>query len=224
VSVGVWRVNQFPKLVEQTVFDARYLLGRMDRTEYLSRYSDDRKYSAVAAAELADAVRASTQPADRIYLFGFTCSVYADSARASASRFFWSRPVIVNFNAGTPGYGVDGLLADLRRRPPSLVALQRRDWAPDVADSADFFMGTPALADWLQSNYVQAAGPDAFDVWVRRTGPSLSKPGGFAPPDPPPPPQRANHARRGPRSPSLAGTPKPRSAPARLARYHETQH
>ncbi len=186
--------------------------------------ADDRKYSAVAAAELADAVRASTQPADRIYLFGFTCSVYADSARASASRFFWSRPVIVNFKAGTPGYGVDGLLADLRRRPPSLVALQRRDWAPDVADSADFFMSTPALADWLQSNYVQAAGPDAFDVWVRRTGPSLSKPGGFVPPDPPPPPQRANHARRGPRSPTLAGTPKPRSAPARLARYHETQH
>ena len=28
VAIGVWRVNQFPKLVEQTVFDARRLTGQ----------------------------------------------------------------------------------------------------------------------------------------------------------------------------------------------------
>ena len=172
VSIGVWRVNQFPKLIEQTVFDARYALGQMDRASYLSRYGDDRKYSALAAAELADVVRAGTRPGDRIYVFGFTCGAYIEADRASASRFFWSRPVIVEFNAGVPGYGVEGLLAELRRHPPSLVALQRRDWAPDVADSADFFMRTPALAGWLQSNYVRAAGPEAFDVWIRRAGTS----------------------------------------------------
>jgi hypothetical protein len=172
VGIGVWRVNQFPKLVEQTAFDARYALGRMNRSDYLSRYADDRKYSALAAAQLADVVRASTRPDDRIYVFGFTCAAYVDAGRASASRFFWSRPVIVNFNAGAPRYGVEGLLADLQSRPPSLVALQHKDWAPDVADSADFFMGTPALAVWLQSNYVRAVGPDAFDIWMRKAGPS----------------------------------------------------
>jgi hypothetical protein len=78
----------------------------------------------------------------------------------------------VNFKAGTSGYGVDGLLADLNQRSPALIALQRRDWAPDVTDSAEFFMSTPALASWLRSNYVPAAGPSAFDVWVRRTGSS----------------------------------------------------
>ncbi len=33
VSMAVWRVNQFPKLVEQTAFDARYALGRIDRPD-----------------------------------------------------------------------------------------------------------------------------------------------------------------------------------------------
>jgi hypothetical protein len=172
ISVGVWRVNQFPKLVQQTSFDASYLLGRLDRADYLSRYADDRKYSAAASAELAETVRSRTQPLDRIYVFGFTCAAYVDANRASASRFFWSRPVIVNFKAGTSGYGVDGLLADLNQRSPALIALQRRDWAPDVTDSAEFFMSTPALASWLRSNYVPATGPAAFDVWVRRTGSS----------------------------------------------------
>jgi hypothetical protein len=172
VSIGVWRVNQFPKLVEQTTFDAKYALGRMDRSEYLARYTDDRKYSALAAAQLADTVRTSTRPEDRIYVFGFTCAAYVLADRASASRFFWSRPVIVQFRAGSPRYGVEGLLRELEQHPPALVALQRKDWAPDVADSADYFMGTPALAGWLQSNYVRAAGPDAFDVWVRRAGSS----------------------------------------------------
>jgi hypothetical protein len=172
VAAGIWRVNQFPKLVEQTAFDAAYALGRIARPEYLARYADDRKYSALSAAELAAAIRARTAPHERIYVFGFTSAAYVLAERASASRFFWSRPVIVNFKSGTPGYGVEGLIADLRRHRPALVALQRRDWAPEVADSASFFMETPALAGWLQAHYVRAAGPPAFDVWILRTGPS----------------------------------------------------
>ncbi len=43
--------------------------------------------------------------------------------------------------------------------PRALVALQRKDWAPDVADSAAFFMGTPALAGWLQAHYERAPRP-----------------------------------------------------------------
>jgi hypothetical protein len=172
VAIAVWRVNQFPKLFEQTAFDTSYAIGRVSRSDYLARYGDDRKYSALDAAQLAATVRATTGPDDRIYVFGFTCAVYVLADRESASRFFWSRPVIVNFKAGTPGYGVEGLLDDLRERPPALVALQKKDWAPDVADSAGFFIGTPALAGWLRTSYVRTFGPDAFDVWVRRPGPS----------------------------------------------------
>jgi hypothetical protein len=169
VSIGVWRVNQFDKLLDQTLFDARYASGGMDRTRYLQRYDDDRKYSAIAAASLGEYFRAHSAPDDRVFLFGFTCAAYVEADRPSASRFFWSRPVIVGFNTGQPGYGTEGLLADLERNRPAVIALQQRDWAPDVDDSARFFMATPSLAGWLQTHYEPASGPEGFDVWLRRS-------------------------------------------------------
>ena len=58
--------------------------------------------------------------------------------------------MIVGFNAGKPGYGVSGLLQDLQREPPGARRAAAEDWAPDVDDSAHFFMATPALAGWLR--------------------------------------------------------------------------
>jgi len=170
VAVAVWRVDQFPKLLEQTRFDARYALGRIDRETYLSRYGDDRKFSALSSAALADTIRTRTRGSDTVYVFGFTCGAYVQADRVSASRFFWSRPVIAGFAADRPGYGIGGLLAELQRHAPALVALQRKDWAPDVSDSAEFFMRTEPLAGWLETNYVRTDGPEAFDVWIRKDG------------------------------------------------------
>jgi hypothetical protein len=90
------------------------------------------------------------------------------SGRVSASRFFWSRPVIAGFNEGVPGYGVSGVLADLDRHRPAIVALQLRDWAPDVDDSAHFFLSTPSLASWLNSGYDRIPGPQGYDTWTKR--------------------------------------------------------
>lgn len=170
-AVAAWRVgdNPFPKLVEQTAFDLRHALGRIPRHDYLARYDDDRKYSALSATLLGDYLTANSAPGDRIYVFGFTCAAYVYGGRASASRFFWSRPVIAGFNEGRPGYGVEGLLSDLTLNRPAIVALQQKDWAPDVSDSAAFFMSSPRLAGWLQAYYVRADGPEGFDVWRRRS-------------------------------------------------------
>jgi hypothetical protein len=169
LAIALWRVNEFPKLAENTWHDARRLLGQSSRDEHLARYGDrdTRKYSALAVAELGDFVLARTQPGEAIYVFGFSPGVYVQAGRPSASRFFWSRPVIVNFKSGEPGYGVRGLLDDLALREPALVALQTRDWAPDVDDSADFFMQTAPLAGWLRAHYTRVDGPEGFDVWVR---------------------------------------------------------
>ena len=169
VAYATVRVNQYDKLAEQTIFDARYALGSIDRTAYLARYDDDRKYSAPASEALGAYLRSHSGPSDRVYVFGFTCAAYVEAGRASASRFFWSRPVIVGFNAGRPGYGIEGLLSDLHLNRPSVIALQQKDWAPDVQDSAAFFMSTPTLAGWLQAYYVRAQGPEGFDVWLRRS-------------------------------------------------------
>jgi hypothetical protein len=168
-AIALWRVNEFPTLVRNTRHDAAYLAGRSDRATHLSRYGDrdTRKYSALAVAEMSDFVKAHTGPGDAIYVFGFSPGVYVQSGRMSASRFFWSRPVIVNFKGDEPGYGVRGLLDDLTVHAPSLVALQVRDWFPDVEDSAAFFLATEPLAGWLRAHYTQAHGPEGFDVWLR---------------------------------------------------------
>jgi hypothetical protein len=150
--------------------DARFALGGVSREEHLARYGDraTRKYSALAMEELGTFMREHTGPSDSVYVFGFSSAAYVRADRTSASRFFWSRPVIVGFNDGKPGYGVAGLLDDLRTRGPAIVALQQRDWYPDVDDSAHFFMATPALASWLRAYYSPATGPEGFDLWMRR--------------------------------------------------------
>lgn len=167
VVVATWRVNQFPKLVEQTWFDAQHMAGGVDRDEYLGRYVDGQKYTALGAAQVARLMQAHSAPHEPVYLFGFTAAAYVHAGRESASRFFWSRPVIAGFNEGVPGYGVAGLLGDLDRARPAVVALQVHDWAPDVDDSAHFFLSTPALAAWLRESYRPLPGPEGFDVWVR---------------------------------------------------------
>ena len=136
---------------------------------YLARYDDDRKYSARSGRMLGEYFEAHSAPADRVFVFGFTCSAYVYGKRMSASRFFWSRPVIAGFKAGSPGYGVEGMLSEIAANRPAVIALQERDWAPDVEDSRPFFMAAPALADHLRANYVQAPAVEGFDVWLRRS-------------------------------------------------------
>jgi hypothetical protein len=170
VAVAVWRVNEFSNLAGNIVHDTRYVLGQTTREAHLARYGDrsERKYSALAMAELAGFVRQRTERDDPIYIFGFASGAYVQAERESASRFFWSRPVIVDFNAPEPGYGVEGLRGDLERRRPAIVALQVRDWEPDVANSAEFFMSTPRLAEWLRADYDPTPGPAGFEIWTRR--------------------------------------------------------
>jgi hypothetical protein len=170
VLIAIWRVNDFSKLVDNTRHDAAYALGRMTRSDHLARYGDraTRKYSALAMDELGEFMRAHSGARDPVYVFGFSAGAYVAADRQSASRFFWSRPVIVGFNDGQPGYGVTGLLSDLRRAGPAIVALQQRDWYPDVDDSAHFFMTTPPLAEWLRDSYELVPATQGFDVWIKR--------------------------------------------------------
>lgn len=170
VLLGVWRVNDFEKLVDNTRHDLRFMVGSSTWTEHLARYGDraTRKYSALAMDELGAFMASRTRPTDTVYVFGFASGAYVKAGRPSASRFFWSRPVIVGFNEGRPGYGVAGLLDDLRRNDPAVVALQQRDWYPDVDDSAHFFMSTPSLAAWLRDSYQSVTGPQGFDIWMKK--------------------------------------------------------
>jgi hypothetical protein len=172
LAVGVWKVNveAFGKLAANAWHDTQYATGRVDRRAHLARYGGQRdtdKYSALDNHDLGDMFAARTRPDEPVYVFGFSPAAYVYANRRSASRFFWSRPVILGFDAADPRYGVSGLLADLQRTPPAFVVLQRHDWSPDVQDSAPFFLAQPGLASWLRAGYHEVPTIDGFDAWER---------------------------------------------------------
>ncbi len=170
VGYGVWRVNNFQKLAENTWHDTRYVFGMSTREQHLARYGEPnvRKYSASAVENLAAYLRAHSAPADRVLIFGFSPGAYVKADRVSASRFFWSRPVIAGFNDGVEGYGAAGLLSDLERQAPTVIALQQVDWLDDVDNSSHYFTTHPQLGPWLRASYTPDPGPEGFDIWLRR--------------------------------------------------------
>ena len=167
VSTGL-RLGGLPELTRNLTFDLQHMTGRIDRETYLTRFAGGQKYDAREIASLAEYVRTRTDPGDRIFVFGFAPGVYVDAQRRSASRFFWSRPIILEFAAERRGYGSAGLLEDLEAGAPAVVALQKQDWWPDVTNSADFFLAHPQLHAWLISNYTLDRETAMFSVWQRR--------------------------------------------------------
>jgi hypothetical protein len=175
IALGLWRVGDepgatvrlggLPQAVSSIRWDVAYARGRIDRTTYLGAFVGVQKYDALEIEDLSRYIRDTTSPSDPIYVFGFSGgSVCWKSGRVSASRFFWSFPVISEFAAGEPGYGSAGLLADLGRRPPAVVALQKEQW-----HSRDFFMNTAPLRGWLEAGYVLDHETPAFAVWRRKS-------------------------------------------------------
>lgn len=172
VAAGAWRAGDdpFPKLAGNVWHDTRYLTGRIDRRTHLARYGGARdadKYSALDNMDLGAFLAARTTPDEPVYVFGYSPGAYVYAGRRSASRFFWSRPVILDFIGDRSGYGVAGLAADLARARPAYVILQHHDWAPDVEDSGPFFLSRPELAGWLRANYHEVPTVEGFQAWER---------------------------------------------------------
>ena len=171
LAVGVVRVNQFDKWVASIAYDFDHARGRTTREQYLSKFGGQRptdKFSALATWQLGERLRAETAPTDRVLVLGFSAGALVRADRQSASRFFWSRPLLVGFNDGTPGYGAAGLLAELTKWRPTMVALQQRDWPVEGVDSATWFSRQPALQAWLTDGYRQVADTGTYFIWRRR--------------------------------------------------------
>jgi len=166
------RVVPARKAVESTFQDLRHMAGLAPREDYLARFGGQRatdKHVPVAVWRLAEYLRQHCTPSDTVYVFGFSQGALVQSQRRSASRFFWSRPVIVGFNEGRRGYGASGLLEDLSAARPAVVALQVNDWQMEGTDSERYFMTHPALAAWLEAGYTRQPDQDSFRIWLRRS-------------------------------------------------------
>ena len=171
-GTAAWRVDDFGKIPRNASHDLAFMFGAISEEQHLARYGGrmEDKYAALAVARLGSYLRSRTAPTDRVYIFGFSPGAYVEAERASASRFFWSRPVIVGFMAGSPSYGASGVLEELRSRSPAYIVLQAHDWAPPPDDSATFFLSHPLLGAWLSAHYERAAdfADEDYDVWRRR--------------------------------------------------------
>jgi hypothetical protein len=169
VALAAARVVSFPKAFDATAWDTAHLIGRIDRTTYLARFAGrpGDKYSAPDVAELGAWLRERSTASDTVYVFGFSSGAYVHSGRRSASRFFWSMPVILGFNSGQPGYAKAGLLEDLREHRPRIVALQRNDFGVGASDSRAWFLSEPDLRDWLSGHYRAAGSLDRYELWER---------------------------------------------------------
>lgn len=177
LMAGLWRVGDepaairfggLPEIVRNAAFDLQYARGRVARRAFLSRFQQqsDAKYVPVSAEDLTAHVRRTTGPGDRIFVFGLAANVYVNAERQSASRFFWSWPVMVEFGRGRPGYGSAGLLEDLQQSSPALVALQKHWGDPGPLR---FFMNNAGLRSWLMTGYVLDQEIGDFVVWRRRS-------------------------------------------------------
>jgi hypothetical protein len=170
VVLAVGRVQPLDKWIDYTMYDLAYLRGQVSQDAYLSRYGGQRqedKHAALVVSRLASYLRTHTRGDDTVLVFGFSPGALVQSNRRSASRFFWSRPLVVGFNDGQPGYGAAGLLRELEVSRPAVVVLQQHDWQLEGRDSATYFMAQPALARWLTSGYVREPDMDNYLVWRR---------------------------------------------------------
>jgi hypothetical protein len=182
IVVGLWRVGTdapvafglrlagLGGLSENIQFDLDYLRGRIDRSTYLSRFGGQRdqdKFAALDVDDLAGHVRRTTSPHESILVFGFSPGIYIKGERRSASRFFWSRPVVIEFEAHRPGYGPAGLLDELTANRPAVVALQKRDWQPGAPHSEAYFLSQPQLAEWLKRHYRLEEERRLYSIWRR---------------------------------------------------------
>ena len=172
VVVAVGRVVSFPGAVSAVRWDLERVLGRLDRDAHLERFGGrpGDKYSALDVRKLGDRLREMTQPGDAVYVYGFSPAAYVYSGRRCASRMFYPAPVVSAFGRDRPAYGPAGLLTDLTRSQPVVIALQRSDAGPGGTDSRAWWLAQPTLAGWLRDRYQPAGSMDRYELWVRRPG------------------------------------------------------
>ncbi len=161
--------NFAPKVVGWAKVDAAMLRGGADRTSYLERfggYATGRGYSARANQELAEYVRAHTQPTDHVYLFGINgAGVYFLSDRLTTHRFLRVNFFLEGFP--DPRFTLGAVVEDLRARQPAYLIFERLHSETEMGRAVDALPENPLIRSLLET-YVLDSQIEDFTLYRRR--------------------------------------------------------
>jgi hypothetical protein len=114
---------------------------------------------------LADYLRASTLPADRVFIWGYEPAVYFLARRGTVTRFLYNFPMIAGYD---PQRFRNEFMQSFVRDPSEVFVVEHHDATPWATgsnmDSYAFLNGFPALLNFLQSAYHPDTTVGRFDV------------------------------------------------------------
>ncbi len=158
------------RLLDQPIGQVRMFLpyaeGRWKLHWYekgFCKWNSDFCYHDVAAA--AKLVRVTTEPGDKVYLWGFDSLLYYLADRLPPTRFGYNYPLVGDI----PPYRQrerEELLRDLRRDPPIQIVVEHRDGNNLMPLSSNIsLLSFPELQELLRENYRPRASTARFDIY-----------------------------------------------------------
>jgi len=131
-----------------------------------SRFNMGQDYSLRDDILLADYLRETTRPADRVFIWGFEPTVNFLARRWTVSRFLYDFPMVIDWN---PQRFRDELMNMYVNDPAEVFVVEHNDVTPWASgseqDSFEALMGFPELRDFIPTRYVRDRSIGRFDVF-----------------------------------------------------------
>jgi hypothetical protein len=116
-----------------------------------------------------DYLRENSVPSDGVYVWGTAPLINFLTPRPSPSRFVPNHPLISPWG---PARWRQDLIAELNRKPPRFIVVERNDQIPLVSfthdDSEQCLRKYPALASFIASRYESVENLSDFEIYRRR--------------------------------------------------------
>lgn len=142
-------------------------------TERQYQYRD---YDIDEQRRLVEVLVDTTDPADRVFVWGFDPAINVWARRRTVSRFLYNYPFRVSW--GNPAYEEE-LMASLNADPPEVFVVASRDRTPGVTgsrkDSRQLFVEFGALRDFVAARYSADGRVGRYAVY--RLDPAVTEPG-----------------------------------------------
>jgi hypothetical protein len=149
----------------------RYFADPASRHAYNNQFGGygTSPYSYLADDEVGRYLREQTQPGETIYIFGYESLVYLLSGRDSASRFFYTFPVISTWS---PQSWQSEFLHDLDSKRPRYIVIESDEGAPWITglheDTAQYAAHFAPLQQLLSDRYVRDRQIEDFTLYRLR--------------------------------------------------------